>query len=103
VLPARVHDRHARARLPLRHVAQAILTGEASAIAVRDGDGMLPMAASFLATLAVLVGVLAATSHGFFAVWHFGPVTGLFYWVTIVLSPETLIFVFFMMSDPSDT
>jgi hypothetical protein len=72
----------------------------AGAIWVLRPLGMLPMAVSFLATLAVLVGVLAATGHGFFAVWHFGPVTGLFYWVTIVLSPETLIFVFFMMSDP---
>jgi hypothetical protein len=62
--------------------------------------GMLPMAGSFLATLAVLVGALAATGQSFFAIWHPGPVTGLFYWVTIVLSPETLIFVFFMMSDP---
>lgn len=62
--------------------------------------GMLGMASSFLATLGVLVGMLAARGHGFFAVWHDGPVTGLFYWATIVLSPETLIFVLFMMSDP---
>lgn len=62
--------------------------------------GMLPMTVSFLATLAMLVAVLAAVGHGFFAIWHSGPVTGLFYWATVVLSPETLIFVFFMMSDP---
>jgi hypothetical protein len=46
------------------------------------------------------VAVLVAAGNSFFAIWHSGPVTGLFYWATIVLSPETLIFVFFMMSDP---
>jgi Na+-translocating ferredoxin:NAD+ oxidoreductase RnfD subunit len=64
---------------------------------------MLPMAVSFLATLALAIGALAAAGHSFFAIWHSGPVTGLFYWATIVLSPETLIFVFFMMSDPQTT
>jgi Na+-transporting NADH:ubiquinone oxidoreductase subunit NqrB len=58
---------------------------------------------SFLATFAVLVGMLAASGHGFFATWQSGPVTGWLYWTTIVLSPETLIFVFFMMSDPQTT
>jgi hypothetical protein len=75
----------------------------AGAIWVLRPLGMLPMAVSFLATLATLVGVLAATGQSFFAVWHSGPATGLFYWARVVLSPETLIFVFFMMSDPQTT
>jgi hypothetical protein len=81
-------------------VALAAAVILAGAIWVLRPMGMLPMTLSFLATLAVLIGVLATAGHGFFAIWHSGPVTGLFYWATIVLSPETLIFVFFMMSDP---
>lgn len=62
--------------------------------------GLLPMAASFLATLGALVAVFAVAGSSFWALWSPVPVSGLFYWTTIVLSPETLIFVLFMMSDP---
>ena len=62
--------------------------------------GLLPMAASFLATLGALVAVFAVAGNSFWALWSPEPISGLFYWTTIVLSPETLIFVLFMMSDP---
>jgi len=62
--------------------------------------GMLPMVAAFLATFGVLVGGLAVAGDGFWALWHPQPVTGAFYWVNVVASPEVLVFVFFMMSDP---
>ncbi len=58
------------------------------------------MAVSFLVPLAVLVGLLAASGQRFVAIWHDGPVAGLSYWSTIAWSPEVLIFVFFMISDP---
>ncbi len=61
---------------------------------------MIPMAASFLATFAVLIGMLAVSGRSFIAIWHDGPITGLSYWATITLSPELLVFVFFMISDP---
>ena len=61
---------------------------------------MIPMAVSFLVTFAVLVGLRAATGGEFVAIWHEGPIRGLSYWANIALSPELLIFVFFMMSDP---
>jgi hypothetical protein len=61
---------------------------------------MVPMAASFLITLAVLVGLLAAGGRSFVAIWHNGPLTGTQYWANICLSPELLVFAFFMMSDP---
>ncbi|MDP9389338.1 MAG: RnfABCDGE type electron transport complex subunit D, partial [Actinomycetota bacterium] len=32
--------------------------------------------------------------------WHEGPVSGASYWANVVASPEVLVFVFFMMSDP---
>ena len=61
---------------------------------------MVPMAAAFLATFATLVGVLALSGRSFVAIWHDGPISGLSYWANIALSPELLVFVFFMMSDP---
>jgi hypothetical protein len=61
---------------------------------------MYPMVAAFLLTLAAGVGFFAATGHSFAAVWHSGPVGGLSYWADIALSPELLVFAFFMMSDP---
>lgn len=61
---------------------------------------MVPMAAAFLATFATLVGVLALGGRSFVAIWHDGPIDGLSYWANIALSPELLVFVFFMISDP---
>jgi Na+-translocating ferredoxin:NAD+ oxidoreductase RnfD subunit len=62
--------------------------------------GMLPMVVSFLATFAALIGVLAASGQRFYAIWHSGPIGSTSYWVNICASPELLIFVFFMISDP---
>ncbi len=61
---------------------------------------MLPMALSFMLPFAALIALLAATGHGFLAIWHEGTITGASYWLNIVASPEVLIFVCFMMSDP---
>lgn len=61
---------------------------------------MVPMALSFLLPFAALIGVFAASGRSFIAVWHSGPISGTSYWLNIVLSPEVLIFVFFMISDP---
>lgn len=36
----------------------------------------------------------------FVAIWHDGTISGLSYWTNIAASPELLIFVFFMISDP---
>ena len=61
---------------------------------------MLTMALTFWGTLAALVGVLALSGRCMVAVWHPGAICGTSYWVDICTSPEVLIFVFFMMSDP---
>ncbi|GAC1337701.1 MAG: hypothetical protein NVSMB29_02450 [Candidatus Dormibacteria bacterium] len=61
---------------------------------------MVSMAVAFLGTFAALVGVFAATGRSFYAIWHSGPISGGEYWLLICTSPELLIFVFFMMSDP---
>jgi Na+-translocating ferredoxin:NAD+ oxidoreductase RnfD subunit len=61
---------------------------------------MLPMAGAFVGTFAVLVGAFALAGRSFIAIWHQGPISGLPYWANIVVSPEVLVFVFFMISDP---
>lgn len=61
---------------------------------------MIPMAVTFMAVFCVLIGIFALSGHSYYATWHEGPVSGAFYWITVALSPELLIFVFFMISDP---
>ena len=62
--------------------------------------GLLAMAMSCWATLAVGVGVLAVLGHSMTTRWSFAPVEDWHLWRTIVLSPETMIFFFFMVTDP---
>lgn len=64
---------------------------------------LLTMAASFWVSLAVGVGILAASGHCMTARWAFAPVCGLDFWRVIVTSPEVLIFLFFMITDPKTT
>lgn len=61
---------------------------------------LLAMSAAFWITLAAGIGVLAASGHCMTARWAFGPVCGSRFWWVIVTSPEILIFVFFMITDP---
>ncbi|MET0578357.1 MAG: RnfABCDGE type electron transport complex subunit D [Ilumatobacteraceae bacterium] len=61
---------------------------------------LLAAAATFWVTLAAGVGVLAASGHCMIARWAFAPVCGFDYWRVIVTSPEVLIFLFFMITDP---
>ncbi|MDQ6607417.1 MAG: hypothetical protein M3Z06_12825 [Actinomycetota bacterium] len=81
-------------------VALALLVIFLGALWILRSVGMFAMAGTFWVTLAVLVGVFALTGRSFIAIWHSGPVGGIAYWRDICLSPELLIFVFFMMSDP---
>ncbi len=32
--------------------------------------------------------------------WHLGPITGIHFWLVLVTSPEVLVFLFFMITDP---
>ena len=32
--------------------------------------------------------------------WHLGPITGGYFWWVLVTSPEILVFLFFMITDP---
>ena len=61
---------------------------------------LIGAAITFWVTLAAGTGVLAASGHCMVARWAFAPVCGFDYWRVIVTSPEVLIFLFFMITDP---
>jgi Na+-translocating ferredoxin:NAD+ oxidoreductase RnfD subunit len=61
---------------------------------------LLALAATFWIALAAGLGTLAASGHCMTARWAFAPVCGFDFWRVIVTSPEVLIFLFFMITDP---
>jgi Na+-translocating ferredoxin:NAD+ oxidoreductase RnfD subunit len=61
---------------------------------------LLGLAGSFWVTLAIGLGVLAVSGHCMTANWAFAPVCGFDFWRVVVTSPEVLIFLFFMITDP---
>lgn len=64
---------------------------------------MVSMALAFLVPFIAGIAILAASGHCFAAIWSPGLVCGRDYWATVCLSPEVLVFVFFMISDPRTT
>src|SRR6185312_5278657 len=61
---------------------------------------LLRVALSFWVTFAAGIGALALAGHQMFARWHLGPVEGFYFWWVLVTSPEVLVFLFFMITDP---
>jgi hypothetical protein len=61
---------------------------------------LLTMAAAFWLTLVAGIGVLAISGHCMTAAWALQPVCGTSFWWVIASSPEVLIFLFFMITDP---
>ena len=61
---------------------------------------LLRIALAFWVSFAAAIGVLALTGHAMTARWHLGPVTGFHFWWVLVTSPEVLVFLFFMITDP---
>ncbi len=61
---------------------------------------LLALAATFWLALTAGVGLLAASGHCMTANWAFAPVCGVDFWRVIVFSPEIMIFLFFMITDP---
>jgi Na+-translocating ferredoxin:NAD+ oxidoreductase RnfD subunit len=61
---------------------------------------LLALAATYWVALTVGVGILAGSGHCMTANWAFAPVCGVDFWRAIVTSPEVLIFLFFMITDP---
>jgi Na+-translocating ferredoxin:NAD+ oxidoreductase RnfD subunit len=61
---------------------------------------LLALGAAFWVTLTIGVGLLAGSGHCMTANWAFEPVCGVDFWRVIITSPEVLIFLFFMITDP---
>ncbi len=61
---------------------------------------LLAMAVAFWVTLAAGLGLLAGSGHCITARWALQPVCGSDFWWVVVTSPEILIFLFFMITDP---
>jgi hypothetical protein len=61
---------------------------------------LVGIALGFWLTFATGVAVLAAAGHEMTAPWHLGPIAGFDLWWLLVTSPEILVFLFFMITDP---
>ena len=61
---------------------------------------LVGIAVGFWLAFAASAAVLAASGHEMTARWHVGPVTGWEFWRVLVFSPEILVFLFFMITDP---
>jgi hypothetical protein len=61
---------------------------------------LLEMAVAYWAVLATGLAVLAGSGHCMTAAWSIDPVCGSRFWMVLVTSPEVLIFMFFMITDP---
>jgi hypothetical protein len=64
---------------------------------------MLGLVAAFWLTFASCTGLLALSGHCMTARWHVGQVCGGSFWSVLALSPEILVFMFFMITDPKTT
>ena len=64
---------------------------------------LLEIAVYFWLAFAAGIAVIAAGGHEMTARWHLGPITGFEFWRVLVFSPEVLIFLFFMITDPKTT
>lgn len=62
--------------------------------------GMVAMAATFWLAFAAFLAVLAGSGHCMTTTWAIAPVCGSEFWRIVALSPEVLIFLFFMITDP---
>jgi Na+-translocating ferredoxin:NAD+ oxidoreductase RnfD subunit len=61
---------------------------------------LLRVALGFWASFAAGIGVLALAGHSMTARWHLGPISGFHFWWVLITSPEVLVFLFFMITDP---
>ncbi|CAN5278749.1 hypothetical protein BH20ACT13_BH20ACT13_10160 [soil metagenome] len=72
----------------------------AGGLAILGRLHLTEIAIGFWLAFAAGIGVLAASGHSMTAAWHVGPIEGGEFWWTLVSSPEILVFLFFMITDP---
>src|SRR5579872_3554556 len=61
---------------------------------------LIGIAIGFWLAFVAGIGVVALSGHAMTARWHLGPVTGGYFWWVLVTSPEIMVFLFFMITDP---
>jgi len=61
---------------------------------------LLRVALSFWISFTAAVGVLALAGHTMLTRWHVGALNGFGLWWVLITSPEVLVFLFFMITDP---
>ena len=83
---------------PWLALALAIIIGGGFAILRRLR--LLHIAVTFWVTFVASIAVLAASGHDMTARWHLGPVSDWYFWRVLAFSPEILVFLFFMITDP---
>jgi Na+-translocating ferredoxin:NAD+ oxidoreductase RnfD subunit len=81
-------------------LALALVLIVGGGLAILSRLHLVGIAVGFWLTFAAGVAVLAATGHEMTAAWHLGPIAGLDLWWLLVTSPEVLVFLFFMITDP---
>lgn len=81
-------------------MALAYLVILAGGIAITRRLALFEMAVAFWAVLAAGLGVLAASGHCMVAAWAPEPLCGSGFWWALITSPEVLIFMLFMITDP---
>ena len=81
-------------------MALALAIIVAGGLAILSRLRLLEIAVFFWIAFAAGVAVLAASGHAMTARWHLGPITGWEFWRVLVFSPEILVFLFFMITDP---
>src|SRR6185437_13367353 len=74
-----------------------IVTG---GLAILSRLRLLWIAVAFWLSFAAGMAVLALDGHAMTARWHLGPISGWNFWWVLVSSPEVLVFLFFMLTDP---
>ncbi len=84
-------------------VTASLVIIAAGALAILTRLRLLGMAAAFWVTFAAGLSLVAAGGHCMSAKWSFDPVCGARFWTVLVTSPELLVFMFFMMTDPKTT
>ena len=79
-------------------IAYAVILIGGTIVAYRLG--LLTTVVAFFSTLVIGTAITAAAGSCFTARWSFAPVCGTNLWLTLVTSPEILIFTYFMITDP---
>lgn len=72
----------------------------AGGIVITDRLHLLEMVGAFMLALGVLLASLAATGHSIVTAWSLTSIDDWHFWWIVMTSPETIIFAFYMITDP---